>query len=237
MLRVSSKAPHLAFTRRFHGMRENFAIQRWMCLSFWILETYKQSCCWSNVAYSIHSPGILAIKTQKENAILLHWEYSAFSHKSNQLPSLAAYTHRRIIQNSKLYQGFAPRTYNDLQDYLTNLSPYRHLIASSDYLRKMAFVNMLSILGFLAICLPFTTFASPITFRDTPSNSTNSSLPILVDITRGPHKSDTLGVTRCYCASKHWEADQLFGYYYLWDYYNFHVRPPLEQTPCLITIA
>ena len=83
----------------------------------------------------------------------------------------------------------------------------------------------------LALLLPSAILATPLYSRDLPWNSTNSSVPILADHGdehRGDNHQgktgDTLGVTRCYCASKDWVNDNKFGYYYLWDYYNFHAN-------------
>jgi len=92
--------------------------------------------------------------------------------------------------------------------------------------------NMLPILGFLALFLPSSTLATPLLIRDHSWNSTKSSLPILADEIRHNQHGDTFGITRCYCASKHWQHNDLFGYYYLWDYYNFHTdqRFLLERT-------
>ncbi|KAL6717034.1 hypothetical protein ACLMJK_004948 [Lecanora helva] len=73
---------------------------------------------------------------------------------------------------------------------------------------------------------------NPVPYNKDLLETLNSSHPIQAGNHRGNQTGDTLAITRCYCASKNWENNDLFGYYYLWDYYNIHAnsRVKLERT-------
>lgn len=80
----------------------------------------------------------------------------------------------------------------------------------------------------LTIFLSLWTLTSNLELETPPHDIVNSSFLVLPDGTRPDPDGDTLGVTRCYCATKYWGHDPRFGYYYLWDYYNFHTNATLK---------
>lgn len=86
---------------------------------------------------------------------------------------------------------------------------------------------MSSFLALLALFLPLAALANPVSPRElswntTAPNTTTTSFPVLADQVRGNKIGDTLGITRCYCASEDWDQDHVMGYFYHWEYYNFH---------------
>jgi len=101
---------------------------------------------------------------------------------------------------------------------------------------------MLIYISLLVLCFPFIALGSPVNLQELISKSTkyngstsvwtlppssnpsSPSLRLLADRVREKHTGDTLGITRCYCASPTWGQDNVFGHYYLWDYYNFHTN-------------
>ena len=86
-------------------------------------------------------------------------------------------------------------------------------------------LSLLQLIGLAtaAACLPHSWNSTSSTSSSIVVNAENS--PIDDDHRPGnPHglRSDTLRITRCYCASKRWKYDLYFGYYFLWEYYNLH---------------
>ena len=83
---------------------------------------------------------------------------------------------------------------------------------------------MLFYLGYIILCLlaPHNIYSIPLDIRS--STVPEDSVPLLTNGNASNPQGDTLGVIRCYCMSKDWEHNDVFGYYYLWEYYNFHTN-------------